>query len=122
MEFLDLLLKVIDTPALVLAVVLTQLLRWLLPTPTGGTKFDVNPKLYRLLPLLPLFIATVVVIVKDGIWTPTMKLDDSIVKGIVSGAAASYVYRTAKVVLFGDVTKNGTSCCVLPEKKDGETK
>lgn len=107
MEFLDLLLKVIDVPALVLAVVLTQLAKWLLPTPKGGTTFDVSSKLYRLLPLLSLLIGTVVVIVKDGLWSPTMKLDDSIVKGIVSGAAASYVYRTAKVVLFGDAPKNG---------------
>jgi len=104
MEFMEMLLQVIDIPAVVLAVVLTQLFRYLLPTPKGGAKFDVNPKLYRWLPILPLIIATVTVIVKDGVWTPTMKLDDSIVKGIVSGAASSYLFRTAKVILFG---KNG---------------
>ncbi len=73
-----------------------------------------SSKWYRVLPLFPLLIGTIVVIAKDGIWSPTMKLDDSIVKGVVSGGAASYVFRTAKVVLFGKVETE--------EKKDGETK
>jgi len=102
MEFLEMLMQLVDLPAVVLSVGITQFVRWKLPSPEGGGKFDINPKLYRLLPLLPLIIATIVVIIKDGIFTPTMALDDSIVKGILSGMAAAYLYRTAKVVLFGD--------------------
>lgn len=31
-----------------------------------------------------------------------MKFDDSIVRGMLSGMGASYVYRTAKVIFFGN--------------------
>jgi len=123
MEFLEMLMQLVDLPAVVLSVGITQFVRWKLPSPEGGGKFDINPKLYRLLPLLPLIIATIVVIIKDGIFTPTMALDDSIVKGVLSGMAAAYFYRTAKVMIFGD--GNGKKSEKLPEieeKKEEVTK
>jgi hypothetical protein len=102
MELIEMLMQLVDLPAVVLSVGITQFVRWKMPSPEGGGKFDINPKLYRLLPLLPLVIATIVVIVKDGIFTPSMPLEDSIIKGLLSGMAAAYLYRTAKVMIFGD--------------------
>lgn len=101
MEIVTLLMQLVDLPAVLLAIGLTQLLRWKLPTPAGGKKFDVAPWLYRWLPIVPLLFASMVVILKDGIYSPTLKIDEAIVRGVLSGMAASYGYRTAKVMIFG---------------------
>ena len=120
MDFLEMLLKLVDLPTVALSVGITQFIRWILPSPEGGGKFDVNPKLYRLLPLLPLAIATIIVIVKDGIFSPTMPLGDSIIKGLLSGMFASYLYRTAKVMIFGDGNGANTVPAVQPPEIEGK--
>lgn len=118
MDLIMLLMKITDPYAIVIAVVLTQIIRNFLPTPSGGTRFDVTKKWYRILPIIPLIIGTLVVILKDGIITPTIKLDDAIVKGFCSGVAAAYLYKTGKVVIFGK--KNGND--KLNEKIGGGEK
>ncbi len=52
----------------------------------------------RFLPVLPLFIG-VAVTGCMGSWSPAFPC---VIKGLVSGAAASYAYRTFKVVILGD--------------------
>jgi hypothetical protein len=99
-----------DGYAVIIAFGLTQLLRALLPTPTGssriaGVSFAVSGWGYRILPYIPLLIGILVVVIKDGWISPTMKLDDAFVKGMVSGIAAAYVYRTIKITIFGKPSK-----------------
>ncbi len=100
MDILDLLKAYIDVGAVLLGVAVTQFIKWLLPTPIGGKTFDVSPFANKFLPAVPLIVGAVTVIIKDGAWTPTMRLDEAIVKGLVSGAVAAYLYRTAKVLFF----------------------
>lgn len=120
MEMFDILMRLVDLPAVMLAIVITQCLRYFLPSPPGGGKFDVHPIIHRLLPIIPLIIATLVVIIKDGIFTPTMKLDDAIIKGVLSGAASSYMYRTTKVMFFPDKpSEPGPSTLEKPNKPEG---
>lgn len=101
MDIITLLLQHIDLPSVLLAIGITQLIRRFLPTPKGEGKYEVNSKIYRILPFFPIIIAIVITILKEGIITPSMKIDDAIVKGILSGFAAAWGYKTAKVLLFG---------------------
>ncbi len=119
MEILEMLMKYVDMPSVLLAIGATQFIKWRLPAPAGGGTFDVPPKIYRLLPLFPLIIATIIVIIKDGIFTPIMSFDESIVRGLLSGMASSYLYRTAKVMIFGG-DKNGNGKPDEPEEKKTE--
>jgi len=92
----------VDVGSVLLGIILTQLIRYLLTTPKGSpSKFDVGPVAYRFLPFFPLFIGAATVILKDGIITPTIALDEAIVKGFISGACASYLYRMVRVTIFG---------------------
>jgi len=105
MDFWTLISQYMDGYAVLIALGATQFLKRLLPTPPGGSKWDVAGWLYRLLPFVPLLVGVLVVMFKDAWISPTMKWDDALVKGLVSGIAASYAYRTVKVAIFGG--KNG---------------
>lgn len=106
MDFWTLISQYMDGYAVLIALGATQFLKRLLPTPSGGNKWeDVQGWPYRLLPFVPLLVGVIVVIFKDALVSPTMSWDDALVKGLVSGIAASYAYRTVKVAIFGG--KNG---------------
>ena len=108
MDILSLLSQYMDGYAVLIALAATQFLKRILPTPTGGSKWDVAGWPYRLLPFVPLLVGVLVVVFKDALVSPTMSWDDALVKGLVSGIAASYAYRTVKVTIFGgDNGKNG---------------
>jgi len=104
MDILTMIMNSIDVYAVIIAFAMTQFIKMLLPSPPGAGKMDVAPFYFRLLPIAPLVIGILVVLIKDGLISPTMKVDDAIVRGLVSGIGASYLHRTAKVVIFG---KNG---------------
>lgn len=107
MDFWSLISQYMDGYAVLIALAFTQILKRLLPTPPAGNKWeDVMGWYYRILPFVPLLIGVLVVMFKDAWITPTMKWDEALVKGIVSGIAASYAYRTVKVAIFGG-GKNG---------------
>lgn len=107
MDIISLLVQYMDPYAVVIAFGFTEFIKRLLPTPPGGSKWeDVQGWTYRILPFIPLVLGMMVVMFKDAWITPTMKWDDALVKGMISGIAASYLYRTAKVTIFGG-KKNG---------------
>jgi hypothetical protein len=107
MDILSLLSQYMDGYAVLIALAVTQFLKRMLPTPTGGSKWDVAGWPYRLLPFVPLLVGVLVVMFKDAWVSPTMSWDDALVKGLVSGIAASYAYRTVKVAIFGGKNGNG---------------
>lgn len=105
MDFWTLLSQYMDGYAVIIAFGLSQFIKLFLPTPTQVGKkwsFAVGPIAYRLMPFLPLIIGIFVVMFKDAWISPTMTWDDALVKGVVSGIAASYAYRTIKVSIFGE--------------------
>jgi len=112
-DILSLLSQYVDGYAVIIALFVTQMIKALLPTPpeaTGKFKaFAVGNISYRFLPFIPLVVGLLVVYLKDSVFTPTLKIDDAIVKGIVSGIGASYLYRTAKVTLFGAKDATGAT-------------
>lgn len=101
-SFLEVLFKYMDPIAAIIAVGLTQLIRYFLPTPEGGTKFDVTDKIYRFLPISPIMWAMFVVFFRLVWIDPNpLPIDEAICKGLVSGFAAAYFYRTVKILIFG---------------------
>ena len=101
-SFLEVLFKYMDPIAAIIAVGLTQLIRYFLPTPDGGTKFDVKDTVYRFLPVFPIFFAVLSVFFRL-VWIDPkpLPIDEAICKGLVSGFAAAYFYRTVKILIFG---------------------
>ena len=106
MDFWTLISQYMDGYAVIIALAATQVLKRFLPSPTGGSKWDVIGWSYRILPFVPVLVGIMVVMFKDVLISPTMGWDDALVKGLVSGIAASYAYRTVKVSIFGG-GKNG---------------
>jgi hypothetical protein len=104
MDFLALLQQYMSVEAVLIAIGLTQLIKFILPQdPTKG-KWSVAPVLNRFIPFLPLAIAILIVIMKDRIicdGTTPLAWDDTIIKGMISGFSASYLYRTTQVMVFG---------------------
>jgi len=101
-SFLEVLFKYMDPIAAIIAVGFTQLIRYFLPTPEGGSKFDVTDKIYRFLPISPILWAMLVVFFRL-VWIDAkpLPIDEAICKGLVSGFAAAYFYRTVKILIFG---------------------
>jgi len=102
MDFVTLLSQYMDGYVVIIAIFVTQMVKRLLPTPPGGSRWnDVSGWPYRILPFIPLLTGVLVVMFKDAWVSPTMEWDDALTKGLVSGIAASYLYRTVKVTIFG---------------------
>ena len=101
-QFLEVLLKYMDPIAVIIAVGITQLIRYFLPSPEGGGKFDVKDAVYRFLPISPILWAMIVVFFRL-VWIDAkpLPIDEAICKGLVSGFAAAYFYRTVKILIFG---------------------
>ena len=106
MDYLAIIQQYINIKAVVVAIVLTQIIKYFLPSEpkeilTWLDKFSVRqgPILNRFLPILPVLIAFVVTyfLEKDSAYT----MEDAI-HGISSGAFAGYTYRTTKTLIFGE--------------------
>lgn len=121
MGFWELISQYMDGYAVIIALAFTQLLKRILPTPPNGNKWnDVVGWAYRILPFVPVIVGVLVVMFKDVWISPTMTWDEALVKGVVSGIAAAYAYRTVKVSIFGGGKNgkngNGKSCCTEEPK------
>jgi hypothetical protein len=101
-QFIEVLLKYMDPIAVIIAVGITQLIRYFLPSPEGGGKFDVTDKIYRFLPVSPILWAILAVFFRL-VWIDAnpLPIDEAICKGLVSGFAAAYFYRAVKILIFG---------------------
>jgi hypothetical protein len=101
-SFLEILFKYMDPIAVIIAVGLTQLARYFLPTPDGGSKFDVTDTFYKFLPVFPIVFALLAVFFRLVWIDPNpLAMDEAICKGLISGFAAAYFYRTVKILVFG---------------------
>ncbi len=106
MDWLAIVQQYINIKAVVVAIVLTQFIKYFLPSPvkdpvTTLERFAVKsgPFLNRLVPVLPVVIAFVVtyLLERDAAYS----MEDA-VHGISSGAFAGYTYRTTKALIFGE--------------------
>ena len=99
----------INVKAVMVAVVLTQLVKRFLPSvpATNGSplkwweKFAVKegPVLTRIVPLLPVFFAFIVTFFLER---DTSYTAEDAVRGIASGGFAGYTYSTTKTMIFGE--------------------
>jgi branched-subunit amino acid transport protein len=104
MDFLAMLQQYVDPVAVLISIIVTQLIKGLIPSPEGQGKWAVGPILNRFLPYIPVLMGILTIILKDVIvcnGAQPMAYDDAIIKGMISGAMGAYLYRTAKVTLFG---------------------
>ncbi len=106
MDFVTLLNQYMDGYAVIIAICMVQLIKYLLPGIAGEGLGSVKwGWARRIMPVLPILIAMIVVIVRECIIYPSgstrMAWDDGIARGLVSGFAAAYLYRTTKVLVFG---------------------
>jgi len=98
-DILPIVQQFINVKAVGLAVILTQLVKYLLPSPGGGRTMEIIAgKWYtRAMPFLPLLIGILYCTLVERTAT-TM---ENVIRGIFTGSTAAYSYRTAKVSIFG---------------------
>jgi hypothetical protein len=91
----------VNPAAVLIAVFLTQAVKYFLPSPSVIKTTEVIPGhlATRILPFVPVVIAIAFcfAIENDGKFT----MNDAI-RGFMSGIMASYLYRTTKVTIFGE--------------------
>lgn len=101
MDILAVLQQFINIKAVLAAVVLTQMVKYWLPSPTVDRTMQVIPGhlTTRLLPMVPVLIGFIVTyfLEKDSRYT----VDDAF-RGCMSGMFAAFTYRTTKVAIFGE--------------------
>ena len=97
-DILPIIQQSINLKAVVLAIVLTQVVRYCLPSGDGTVSSAVPGWANRLLPLLPLAFGMLFcgLIERDS----TYAMED-VIRGVFSGAMASYSYRMVKVSILG---------------------
>lgn len=83
----------VDPLTVFVALLVTELVRRFVPGATETGK-PVN----RVMPFVPLIVGMVALGVQSPSWYPLTWA----MKGLVSGAFASYIYRAFKVVILGD--------------------
>jgi len=90
----------ITLKAIPLAIIVTQAVKYFLPTPPAAdTKTAVVPGTLstRLLPFLPVVVGVLYCTLIE----PTQTIMENVIRGVFTGAMAAYGYRTAKVSFFG---------------------
>ncbi len=99
-DILPIITTFISLQAVGLGIVLTQLLKRLLPSPPGENKFVVEPGKWftRALPFAPLVIGIAYCVFIERLTKFPM---ENVMRGIFSGAMSSYGYTTGRVTLFG---------------------
>jgi hypothetical protein len=98
-DILPIVQQFVNVKAVMLAVLLTQGVKYWLPSPSGEKKTEVVPGALstRLLPFLPVLIGILYCTLVER--TATV-MEDSI-RGIFTGMMAAFAYRTTKVSIFG---------------------
>lgn len=103
MDFVSLLSQYMDAYAVILGIGITQAIKYFLPDGKGG-KWSVTPFMNRFLPFNPLIVGVLTVLTRD-VWclngSAPLAYDEAVIKGLISGIASAYLYRTAKVTIFG---------------------
>jgi hypothetical protein len=102
MDFIAILQQFVNMKAVLLAIFLTQALKYFLPAPSGekGTPEIIRGTWpVRLLPFFPLLVGFVVCFLLE---IDSHYDKDDAVRGIMSGISAAYGYRTTRVSIFGD--------------------
>ena len=103
MDYLSIIQQYVNMQAVVVAVVVTQGLKYFLPSPPGtiGKSFLIEAGKWwtRAMPFVPVALGFVFCyfIEKDSKY-----IFGDAVKGILSGALASYLYTTTRVSIFGE--------------------
>jgi len=91
----------VNVKAVVLAVAATQLIKYLLPG-TDPTKRDCTtlPGTWytRMMPVVPLLIGTAICVLIEK---KSAFMAEDVIRGMMSGILAAWVYRTTKVTIFG---------------------
>lgn len=103
MDFLTLMQGVMDWIAVVVAIVVTQGVKYWLPTPSVYTSTDTIPGHLgtRFLPFVPIIVGLAVVFLRWKLAGGKEALDPVFVRGIMSGIAAGHFYKTWKVSIIG---------------------
>ena len=103
MDFLTLIQGVMDWIAVVVAIVVTQGYKYLIPSPSIGTSPETIPGHLgtRMLPFIPIVVGLVVVFLRWKLAGGKESLDPVFVRGIMSGIAAGHFYKTWKVSIIG---------------------
>jgi len=107
LDYLLIIQQFVNMKAVVAAVVLTQIIKYYLPAPTlmmlkegeRTTQVEAGKWWTRLLPFAPTLIGMVFCYFLER---DTQYTFDDAVKGFMSGALASYLYRTTKVSILGE--------------------
>ena len=107
MDYLAIIQGFVNMKAVVAAVMLTQVVKYYLPTPPEGTfapgerTTDTEPGRWwtRILPFCPILIGMGFCYFLER---HTQYTFDDAVKGFMSGALGAYLYRTTKVTIFGE--------------------
>ena len=101
-DFWSVIQQFVNIKAVLLAVIGTQAIKYLLPSPVKGEiTSDVVRGSWttRALPFVPVLIASVVTFLLE---MDVKYTQDDFVRGFMSGAFAAYLYRTTRVTIFGD--------------------
>ena len=103
MDFLTLIQGVMDWIAVVVAIVATQGVKYMLPSPNGERTAEVISGYIgtRFLPFVPIFVGLAVVFLRWKFAGGKEGLDPVFVRGIMSGIAAGHFYKTWKVSIIG---------------------
>jgi len=83
----------------ILSIVLTQMLKYVLPSPDGKLSAEVIAGHWttRLLPMFPILIG----IMYCTLVEPEQTTMENVIRGIFTGAMGAWGYRTTKVSVFG---------------------
>lgn len=88
----------VDPIVVFITMVITEVIKRLIPNEGVVGTSSVPKWVNRLMPITPLILGMLLICVK-GKCLPNV---DIMIKGLVSGAVAAYLYRTYKVMILGD--------------------
>lgn len=88
----------VDPVVVFVTLIITEVVKRLIPNQGVVGTSTVPSWVGRLMPLLPLVLGMVLICVKMKC-VPNV---DLMIKGLISGAVAAYLYRTYKVMFLGD--------------------
>ena len=98
-DILPIIQQFVNVKAVAMAIVLTQMLKYVLPSPDETLSAEVIKGHWttRLLPLVPILIG----IVYCTLVEPAQTTMENVIRGIFTGAMGAWGYRTTKVSVFG---------------------
>ena len=98
MELWAMIQQFVNIPATIIAVVITQGIKWVLPSPDPNKLFAIVPGSLttRIMPLCPIILGVVFCFVIEKGFTQQIAI-----RGVMSGIFSAYLYRTTQVSIFG---------------------